>query len=129
MSKITPKTLVVGASENPARYSYRAIKMLREHAEPTEALGLKAGEVAGVSFETDWDVVKAKGPFETVALYVGPRNQEPIIDHIIALAPKRVIFNPGTEHPLFIKRLRENGIEPVMACTLVMLRTGQYALT
>jgi uncharacterized protein len=37
-----------------------------------------------------------------------------------------VVFNPGTENPDFEQKLEEAGIEALEACTLVMLRTGQY---
>ena len=59
-------------------------------------------------------------------MYVNPSLQEAIKQEIINLKPKRVIFNPGTENPLFYKELNENGIEAEEACTLVLLRTDQY---
>jgi len=43
-----------------------------------------------------------------------------------ALAPERIIFNPGTEHAAFAERAAEQGSEVVEGCTLVMLGTGQY---
>jgi hypothetical protein len=42
------------------------------------------------------------------------------------LKPARVIFNPGTENQEFAQQLEAQGIETIEACTLVMLRTGQY---
>lgn len=122
------KTLVIGASENPARYSYRAIKLLREYDEPVEAIGLRPGQVADVPFKTSWEDIVAAGPYATVTLYVGPKNQPDYYDKVLALAPKRVIFNPGTENPAFMTRLREAGIHVEIACTLVMLRSNQYAM-
>lgn len=117
------KTLVLGASENPARYANIAIKRLTSNKVPTLALGLKRGEVAGVKIETE------KVPFEdvhTVTLYLGPQRQEEYYDYIVSLKPERVVFNPGTENPVLYSILKEHKIEVEVACTLVMLSTKQY---
>ena len=63
---------------------------------------------------------------DTVTLYVGPQRQVGLFEQIIALRPRRVIFNPGTENPGEYEQLRAAGIEPIEACTLVMLRTNQF---
>jgi len=117
------KTLVIGASENPERYSAKAINALVLQNHEVVAIGLRAGEVAGVAFNS------LKEEFEnidTVTLYVGPKNQSEYYDYIIGLQPKRVIFNPGTENTDFIDRLKAAGIYPEIACTLVLLATDQY---
>lgn len=117
------KTLVIGASENPDRYSYKAINALVSHHHDVVAIGLREGHVAGVSFDSE------KQNFEnidTVTLYVGPQNQPEYYSYIIGLHPRRVIFNPGTENPEFISKLESAGIYPEIACTLVLLSTGQY---
>ena len=117
------KTLVIGASENPDRYSNKAIKALLSHNHEVIALGLKKGTVEGVVFHTE------KIQFEnidTVTMYVGPQNQPEYYSYIIGLNPLRVIFNPGTENPTFIAQLQAAGIYTEIACTLVLLATGQY---
>ncbi len=117
------KTLVIGASENPERYSYKAIHMLREYGHPVVAISKKKGQTAGIDFCTD----KVHfNDIDTVTLYVGPKNQSEFYDYIVGLAPRRVIFNPGTENGELIDLLREKQIEAIEACTLVMLRTGQF---
>lgn len=116
-------TLVIGASTNPSRYSYVAIKRLVEHGEPVKAIGLKEGIVQGVH------ILKGQENFDdihTVTLYLNPKRQEEYYNYILSLEPKRVIFNPGTENPEFYKMLREKKIEVEVACTLVMLSTDQY---
>lgn len=117
------KTLVIGASEKPDRYSNKAIRALVAHQHEVLALGLRKGEVAGVSFDSE---KKAFENIDTVTLYVGPQNQPEYYDYIIGLKPNRVIFNPGTENPEFISALEAVGIYPEIACTLVLLATGQY---
>ncbi len=117
------KTLVIGASPNPDRYGFKATSMLHEYKHPVVPFGLKAGEIDGLQIVKELPTDK---DFDTVTLYLGPQNQQPYYDYVINLHPKRVVFNPGTENPEFEKMLTEKGIEPVEACTLVLLRTGQY---
>lgn len=117
------KTLVIGASENPERYSNKAIRALLSHNHEVVAIGLREGEVNGVSFTSE---KKAFENIDTVTIYVGPQNQPEYYSYIIGLKPRRVIFNPGTENPEFIAQLRTAGIYPEIACTLVLLATGQY---
>jgi predicted CoA-binding protein len=117
------KTLVIGASENPERYSFKAIQQLVEAGHEVKAVGLKVGNVAGIEIET------GKPNFEnldTVTLYVGPANQPVFYDYILSLKPRRVIFNPGTENPELFNLLRKAGIEVEIACTLVLLATKSY---
>lgn len=117
------KTLVIGASLNPERYSYKAIRKLVNYKHPVVAIGLRIGEVAGVG------IFKDNKPFEaidTVTLYLNPKRQVAFYDYVISLKPKRVIFNPGTENPEFYKLLDKTQIEYEEACTLVLLSTNQY---
>lgn len=116
-------TLVIGASTNPDRYSYKAIQALVKNGVEVKALGLKAGHVAGIEFDTE------KMPYDnihTVTLYVGAKNQPEYYDYILSLNPKRVIFNPGTENPEFEQMLKAKGIAFEHACSLVLLSTKQY---
>ncbi len=117
------KTLVLGASENPARYSNMAIQRLLSQQQPVVAIGSRKGKVATVEISTD------KLPFEnidTVTLYLNPLRQQQYYDYILSLHPRRIIFNPGAENEELADLARENNIQPVEACTLVMLNTGQY---
>lgn len=117
------KTLVIGASTNPERYSNMAINRLVEHGHSVVAVGLKKGVVAGIN------ITPEKEPFEninTVTMYLNPKRQEEYYDYILSLKPERVVFNPGTENPDFYKILKENNIENEVACTLVLLSTNQY---
>ena len=117
------KTLVLGASDNPSRYSYLALHRLRNLGHPVVAIGKKTGVVADVAIE------KEKKDFEnvdTVTLYLNPTHQKQYYDYIISLKPKRIIFNPGAENDELLTLAIKNGIKPLEACTLVMLATGQY---
>ena len=117
-------TLVVGASENPDRYSFRAIKALLANDKPVKAFGQKKGQVDGIVFETEQ---KKYDDVDTVTLYVGPRNQASLYDFILDdVKPRRIIFNPGTENPEFYKLAESKGIICEEACTLVLLSINQY---
>lgn len=117
------KTLVLGASMNPDRYSNLAINRLVSHGHTVEAVGLREGEVAGVNISTEKENFD---DIDTVTLYLNPKRQEEYYDYIVSLKPKRVIFNPGTENSEFYKILKEKNIENEVACTLVLLGTDQY---
>lgn len=117
------RTLVVGASTKPERYAYKAINRLLENGHEVIAYGNRAGTVENVTIETEWNPA---WKVETVTLYVGPANQDELMDKIIALRPARVIFNPGTENPVFFRKLEQAGILYEEACTLVLLATGVY---
>lgn len=117
------KTLVLGASDNPSRYSYLAMNRLKAGHHPVVAIGRKETDVEGIQ------ITKTAVPHEnidTITLYLNPTHQKEYYDYILGLNPKRIIFNPGTENPELMKLAKERGIEPVVACTLVMLATGQY---
>lgn len=117
------KTLVLGASDNPARYSFLAINSLRKHQHPVEAIGRKEGKVLDVDIVTE---KKSFDTVDTVTLYLNPTHQKEYYDYILSLRPKRIIFNPGAENDELYHLAQKNGIKPLEACTLVLLSTGQY---
>ncbi|HEX8356455.1 MAG TPA: CoA-binding protein [Segetibacter sp.] len=117
------KTLVLGASLNPSRYSNMAIERLSASKHPVVAVGLKEGTVGKVTIVTGQP---KEDNIDTVTLYMNPTNQKPYYDYILSLRPKRIIFNPGTENEELEELAHKNGIEPLEACTLVMLGSGQY---
>jgi predicted CoA-binding protein len=117
------KTVVLGASDNPARYSFLAVEKLRRYGHPVVAIGKKAGRVADTYITTERPDEKE---VDTVTLYLNPVLQKQYYDYILSLKPQRIIFNPGAENPELEKLASENGIQPMEACTLVLLGTGQY---
>lgn len=119
----TKKTLVVGASEKLDRYANKAVRMLQDYNVPVVAFGNKAGEINNTIISTEFPKDK---DIHSVTLYLSAKNQPSYYESIINLSPKRVIFNPGTENPEFEERLRKNGIDTEIACTLVLLTTGVY---
>lgn len=116
------KTLVIGASPDADRYSYKAAVMLKEYGHPVVAYGLKKGHIGNLKITNELP----NEPFDTVTLYVNAQKQEAYFDYLVKLKPERVIFNPGTENLVLENHLIKHQIKPVIACTLVMLRTGQF---
>jgi len=115
--------LVIGASLKPFRYSNMAVKRLREKGHSVKAIGLREGQIDDVEIETGRPEYK---DVDTVLMYINRDRQPDFYDYITSLNPRRIIFNPGTENPEFQSLVKEKGIEPIEACTLVMLSTGLY---
>jgi len=117
------KTLVIGASMKPERYSNMAMERLKQHGHTVLAIGVREGVAHGILIQNE------KPPIEnlhTVTLYINPTLQKNYYDYILSLKPKRLIFNPGTENLELEKLAGDAGIEIQNACTLVLLTTGQF---
>lgn len=120
---MSKKTLVLGASAKQGRFSFLSLKKLAEKGVEVVALGATEATVDGIQIVT-YPILYPD--IHTVTLYLNPRNQKQYLDYIISLKPKRIIFNPGTENQELFALAKENGIETLYECTLVMLSTGQY---
>jgi predicted CoA-binding protein len=123
MATSLKKTVVLGASDNPQRYSNMAIKKLRSHGHPVFAIGKRKSIVGDVPIEEE---SRAVPDVDTVTVYLNPGNQKAYYDYILSLHPQRIIFNPGAENAELEKLAEEQGIRIQQACTLVLLTTGQY---
>lgn len=117
------KTLVIGASPKPHRYSYRAVSSLRSHGHEVVALAKRKNKLDDVEIQTEFPEDE---DIHTVTLYVGAPRQPEYYESLLNLKPQRVIFNPGAENPELYNKLEKEGIEAIEACTLVMLATNQY---
>ena len=116
------KVLVVGASENPSRYSNEAMIRLKENNYEVFAFGNRHGKVMGIEISTEFPNIQ----IDTLTLYLNSKNQKQYYNNIINLTPKRIIFNPGAENEELSIIAREKGIEVMNACTLVMLSIGNF---
>jgi len=134
---------ILGASDNPERYSYKAWKMLQEYGHKcvlvSPRIKVIEGEAVYESLSTAKNVASAKKSLagsasaknpadvvDTLTMYVGPQISTPLEQEIVELSSTRVIFNPGTENEVLQAKLQERGIVVIEGCTLVMLRTGQF---
>jgi uncharacterized protein len=117
------KTLVLGASDHPERYSFLAMNRLKANGHDVVGIGKHKAIVAGEEILTE------QTPFQnihTITLYLNPKHQQQYYNYILSLKPQRIIFNPGAENKELAQLAKQNNIEPVEACTLVMLSTNQY---
>ena len=120
---VPKKTLVMGASENPQRYSFLAVNRLLQAGHEVFAVGKKEGMIKNVKIQT------GTPPFtgiDTISIYLSDKNQVPCYDYFLNLKPKRIIFNPGAENPELYDLCLKNDIEPIEACTLVMLSLDTF---
>jgi uncharacterized protein len=117
------KTLVVGASPNPQRYSNKAVRLLKHNKHEVLPLGIREGKIDGLKIITE---MRDVSNIHTVTLYVRPGRQSEYYEYLLSLKPQRIIFNPGTENAEFINLAQEAGIETVQNCTLVMLNSGLF---
>ena len=117
------KTLILGATTNPARYGYIATSRLNQYGHEVVPVGIREGDIEGIDILLGQPSVEG---IDTITLYLNPKRQEAYYDYILGLNPKRIIFNPGTENPELVRLAREKGIEVEIACTLVMLSVGNY---
>lgn len=117
------KTLVLGATPNPARYAYLAVKKLQAYDHEVIPVGIRKGDIEGIPIQNGRPEIS---DVDTITLYLNPDHQRDYYDYIFSLHPKRLIFNPGTENPELMRLAREKGVEVEVACTLVMLSVGVY---
>jgi len=116
--------VVLGASANPERHSNMAVHSLKKAGFAVLPVNPALATIGGLP------VVRALGEIRaevhTVTLYVSEKRLLDMVEDVVRLAPKRVVFNPGAESPAARRRLEEAGIECVEGCTLVMIRSGMF---
>lgn len=120
----TERVVIVGASDNPERYSYRALLLLRQHGHEVVPVHPKLAEIEAIPVVADLSLIS--GPVDTVTMYVGAAISAGLQDKLVTLKPRRVIFNPGAENAVLSEALQKAGIACDEACTLVLLNTGQF---
>jgi len=117
------RTVILGASPNPQRYSHKAVLALHNNNHEVFPIGIREGKIGEI------DIILEKPQIayvHTFSMYLSIDNQLAYYDYIIKTKPKRIIFNPGSENPELAKLAQEAGITTENACTLVLLRIGAY---
>ncbi|HXH30165.1 MAG TPA: CoA-binding protein [Bacteriovoracaceae bacterium] len=117
---------VIGASSDPTRYSYKCIHLLQEYGHRPIPVHPREEKVLGLGVVKNLADLAQKEKVDTITVYVNPAISDKYEKDIIAVHPRRVIFNPGAENPRLENALEENGIKVENACTLVLLRTDQF---
>ena len=115
---------IIGATHKTERYAYQCMQKLESNGHNVLLVGVGKADIEGRVVHSRLKDIKES--VDTVTMYINPTRQEDVISDILVIKPKRVIFNPGTENSDVYSTLKENGIEIIEACTLVMLSTGQF---
>lgn len=123
-AKTHARVAVLGASPKPERYSFKAVRLLKEYQYLPIPVHPAGHVVDGEKSVKSLDEITE--PVDTLTMYVGPEISDKELDKILKLKPRRVIFNPGSENEALAAKLEEAGIEVIRACTLVMLRSDQF---
>ncbi|MBL9131364.1 MAG: CoA-binding protein [Verrucomicrobiaceae bacterium] len=118
------RVVIIGASDNPERYSHKALLLLRRHGHEVVPVHPKLAEIEGIPVTADLSAIS--GAVDTVTMYVGAAISAGLKDKLAAMRPRRVIFNPGAENADLARDLEKAGIACEEACTLVLLHTGQF---
>lgn len=116
--------LVLGASDKPDRYSYKAAISLQKNGHKPILIGNKQGKILDMPILTELPLPYPH--IDTITLYLNPQRQKQYYNLIFALHPKRIIMNPGTENEELIALAQQKSILVQEACTLVMLSIGNF---
>jgi predicted CoA-binding protein len=117
------KVLVLGASPDNSRFSYKCVRSLRRHEYEVVAVGKRRGKIKDIRIKKGKPELSG---IDTVVLYVGAKGQPEYYEYVLGMKPRRLIFNPGTYNREFIDLAKENGIETVVDCALIMLNSGKF---
>jgi len=115
---------ILGASDDPERYAYKAMERLTGNGFPVILVNPKLGPFRGLPVVGNLSEID-RG-IDTVTVYLSAKRSTPLIPEVTALKPGRVVLNPGAENPELERALDEAGIPWLHACTLVLLATGRF---
>jgi uncharacterized protein len=118
------RVAIIGASDNHDRYSYLALKELQKNGHEVLLVSPKLSEIDNIPVSSN--INDLQKVVDVVTMYVNPKISSSMGQDLINLAPKSVIFNPGTENSDLQDQLSKAGINCVEACTLVLLKTKQF---
>lgn len=117
-------TAILGASDDPERYAYKAMERLLEKGHRVVLVNPKLGPFRDLPVVPN--LSKISEPIDTVTVYLSAKRSTPLMDELARMKPGRVVFNPGAENPELERALDEAKIPWLHACTLVLLATGRY---
>jgi len=124
MMKASERVAIIGASDKPDRYAHKAMHALIRHGHEVVLIHPRLKEIEGRPVVAQLSDVE--GSVDTVTMYVSPAISASMEKDLIALGPRRILFNPGTENPSLQRALENQGIVCEEACTLVLLSTGAF---
>ena len=100
---------VLGASANPERYSYKAVKALSESGYQVFPVHPSQKPINGIRCYPSLCAIGE--PLDTITVYLSEKNSTPLIEEVIESTPRRVILNPGAENDKLESRCEKAGIQ------------------
>ena len=116
---------VLGASNNPERYSYQVIAELKKQGYRVFPIHPTEKEILGFPVFSSLDYLPETP--DVLTIYVRPEITEELLGHLEDLRPGVVLLNPGTSSPKIIMALEKSCIPYHEVCTLTLLRTGRFS--
>jgi predicted CoA-binding protein len=124
-TKTSAQIVILGFSNNPERYSYKAGQRLVA-AGYSDVVGVNPTKPVVNGIRSVASLAEVPTPIDTITVYVGSKIMEGMIDQVLAAKPRRIILNPGAENPQLAARAIAAGIQVEEACTLVLLASEQF---
>ena len=115
---------VLGASDKPDRYSHKACLLLREKGHRVFPVHPTLSAIEGMPVYPALSAVPER--IDILTMYVSAENSAGLTGEILKKPPRAIVFNPGAENPSLAAAAEKAGIRTLEACTLVLLRTGQF---
>lgn len=115
--------VILGASPKPDRFANRAQRKLLAHGHGVIPVNPAFVEVEGVATVPLEEVAPVP---QTITVYLGRDRMLPLVAKIAALAPRRVILNPGADDPEVVTALQDKGVPVQLDCTLILLDEGRF---
>lgn len=110
---------VVGASQNPTRYGNKIVHRLQDSGFNVLPVSPNYTEIDGM--KTYPSLLSIEEPIDVVNFVVNPAIGLKVLDEVIELGIKRIWLQPGADGKEVVKKAKENGIEVIEACILVVL--------
>jgi len=124
MANDKQNVVVLGASPKADRYSNQAVRLLVEHGHHVIPVHPAVETIEGLAVTSK--LTDVTDNIDTLTVYVSETVSSSLQNDILQLNPDRVIFNPGAENTSLRITLEQYGICAEEACTLVLLKTGQF---
>ncbi len=115
---------ILGASPKQERYSNMTQKLLLEKGFNVFPVNPNYHEIDEITCYEK--IANIKQDIGTLTVYMNPASLKKIKSEIISKNPGRIILNPGSESTTLKEEFEGAGIKVIEACTLVMLKTGQF---
>jgi len=114
-----PTVAVVGASTDRSKYGNKAVRAYVRQGYTVYPVNPNASTVEGLRAYRS--VLDIPGPVDRVSLYLPPEVGKTVIRDIATKKPKEFYVNPGAESDELLALAQQQGLQPILACSIVAL--------